>query len=437
VRGDKLVAKAAKEAASVIQRVIEEAEAVVRSVMAIASGALALAKKRLKEPEGERIIDVGLGDEEFRRRFNVAGWPLYFVYSVGDVEFGVVRARGVKAVAFVSGEKTLRIEILAEGVEGLAARVERVRALGGEWFRLATFEIDTENEDAQLIPRVEFSAQRLKVEPVLAKQLSALALTAAEEGGEYLESPDPTLHLLYALAVGEATVRVSRVVITEAGPVMHLESRTSAERINRLYEGVVSELEELGVGVVGVRELRRMAKSKAVEVIGEYAGEVKRIAEKAGSVEELRVKLIELFDKAARKAIDEYRRTGSEEALWRAVGAAVAKRFFAENVDDPVWWTLLLLSGGIVDVPNHIIGFAAKPVEAAEAVMYVFARAMGVPLEVRREGDGATLSREASRAAVERLFKRLEETRVGDVSVSQLLEAVAEWWASVARLRIR
>jgi len=71
--------------------------------------------------------------------------------------------------------------------------------------------------------------------------------------------------------------------------------------------------------------------------------------------------------------------------LRRAVGAIVAKKFFAENVDDPVWWALLLLGDGVVKVRDHAIGFAAKPAEAAEAVMYAFARVMGVPLEVQRE----------------------------------------------------
>jgi len=51
---------------------------------------------------------------------------------------------------------------------------------------------------------------------------------------------------------------------------------------------------------------------------------------KVKSVEELRKGLIELFDKAMREAAEEYRRTGSEEARWRTVGAVVAKRFFAE-----------------------------------------------------------------------------------------------------------
>ena len=188
------------------------------------------------------------------------------------------------------------------------------------------------------------------------------------------------------------------------------------------------ELAELGV-VVGLRELRLRAKSKAVEAIGEYAGEVKRVAREARGVEELRVRLVKLFDDVAKRAAEEYRRTRGEETLWRAVGAVVAKRFFAENVNDPVWWTVLLLGDGIVKVRGQELGFVAKPVEAAEAVMHIFARAMGVPLEVQREGVyNAMLSREASRAAVEKLFRRLEEARVGDAPAHQVLAAVAEWW---------
>jgi len=114
-----------------------------------------------------------------------------------------------------------------------------------------------------------------------------------------------------------------------------------------LYRDVAKELAELGVDV-GVMELRHKAKSKAVETIGEYAGEVKRIAREVKSVEELRVGLADLFDDALRRAADEYQRAGGEEARWSAVGAAVAKKLFAENVDDPIWWTLLLLGDGVV-----------------------------------------------------------------------------------------
>jgi len=424
--GDEKVARAAGEAALAIWRVVEEAGIVVRPVVAIASRALVEVEKRLaEEPNWERLVEVGLADDEFKRAFNVAGRPLYFVYSVGDVEFGAVRARGVRAVAFVSGAKTLRIEVLAEGVEGLAA--ERVKALGGEWLRLATFQIETETGVVQLVPRVEVSAS-VEVEPALAKQLSALVLTDAGKGGRYLGSPDPALHLFYALAVGEAEVRAARVVFTVVGPTLQLESRAPPERVNWLYKEVRRELEKLGVKVE-VWKHRRMAKSVAVEIIGEYAGEVMRIAREARSVEEPRARLVELFDRVMREAAEEYWRTGSKEALRRAVGAIVAKRFFAENVDDPVWWALLLLGDGIVNVRNHIIGFAAKPAEAAEAVMYVFARVMGVPLEVKREGEKAILSREASRAAVEKLFRQLKDARMG--SVHQLLAAVADWWLRV------
>jgi len=248
---------------------------------------------------------VGLAGEEFKTAFNVAGdkRPLYFVYTVDDVEYGAVRARGVKAVASVSGERVLRIEILAENVKGLAAEAERVKALGGEWFRLATFEIDVESGLVRLTPRVEVSVQ-VRVEPVLAKQLSALVLTDAGTGGR-LGSPDPTLHLLYALAVGEAVVKVSKVVFTEAGPTLHLESRAPPERVNWLYEDVRRELAELGVDM-GVREIRQWAKSASVEVIGEYAGEVKRIAREARGVEELRNELVKLFDGIAKKAAEEH-----------------------------------------------------------------------------------------------------------------------------------
>jgi len=429
------VARAAGEAASAIRRFVEEAKAAVRPVVAIASKALVEVGKRLaNEREWERFVDVGLADAEFMITFNVAGRPLYFVYTAGDVEFGAVKAKGVKAVAFVSGEKMLRFEILAEGVEGLAAEAKRVKALGREWVRLATFEIDVGSGIVRLYPRVDVSAS-VVAEPVLAKQLPALVLTDAGMGGEFLGSPDPTFHLLYALAVGEAVVKVREVVFTEVGPTLHLESRTSAKRINQLYGKVLSELKKLGV-VVGVEKLRRMAKSAAVEAIGEYAGEVKRIVKEVESVEELRVKLIELFDKAMREAAVKYKeakdKREKKEALRRAVGAAFAKKFFAENVDDPVWWTLLLLGDGVVFVRNHVIGFAAKPVEAAEAVMYVFARVMGVSPEVQRLGkSAAVLSREASRAAVERLFKRLEEAKIGNAPASQLLTAVAEWWLDV------
>ena len=419
--GDEKVAKAAVEAASAIQRVVEKAWAAVRPVVAIASRALANATLA---PEL-----VGLADEEFRRAFNVAGdrRPLYFVYSVGDVEYGAVKARCVRAVAFVSGEKMLRIEILAEGVKGLAT--ERVRTWGREWFKLATFHIETESGVVQLTPRVGTSAQ-LSIEPLLAERLSALVLTDVGAGGVYLGSPDPILHLLYALAVGEAVVKVRGVMFTEAGPTLHLESRAPAERVNHLYRCVARELGKVEVEM-GVREFRQWAKSKAVEVIGEYAGEAKRIAKEAKSVEELRDKLVQLFDRVMRKAADEYQLTRSEKALWRVVGAAAAKKFFAENVEDPVWWTLLLLGDGVVRPRDHAIGFAAKPAEAAEAVMHVFARVMGVPLEVQREGKDAVLTRGASRAAVERLFKRLEETKIGNVSALHLLAVVAEWWLGV------
>jgi len=66
-----------------------------------------------------------------------------------------------------------------------------------------------------------------------------------------------------------------------------------------------------------------------------------------------------------------------KETLRRAVGAVVAKKFFAENVDDPVWWALLLLGDGVVRPRGQELGFSAEPGEAAEAVMYVFARVMG------------------------------------------------------------
>jgi len=82
----------------------------------------------------------------------------------------------------------------------------------------------------RLIPRVEISA-RVVVEPVLAKQLSALALTDAGKGGVYLGSPDPVLHLFHALAVGEAEVRVASVGFTEAGPTLTLLSTTPTERM--------------------------------------------------------------------------------------------------------------------------------------------------------------------------------------------------------------
>jgi len=425
--GDEKIAKAAREAASAIRCVVEKAWATVRPVVAIASRALAKAKPA---PE-----TVGLADEEFRRAFNIAGdkRPLYFVYSVGVVEFGAVRARGVRAVAFMGGKKTLRIEVLAEGVEGLA-KVEKVRTLGREWVRLATFEMEAESGLVQLIPRVEISAQ-VKVDVKEAERralawLAALALTDAEKGGERLGSPDPMLHLLYTLAVGEAVVRVKRVMFTETGPTLQLETKASAKRVNWLYEDVVRELDEAGV-VVGVRELRLRAKSAAVEVIGEYAGEVKKIAREARGVEELRVKLVQLFDEAMKKAADEYRRTRSEEALWRAVGATVAKKFFAENVDDPVWWTSLLLGDGVIRPRDQELGFSAVPTEAAEAVMHVFARVMGVPLEVQRGKGTAVLTRGASRAAVEKLFRRLEEAKIGGASAIHFLTAVAEWWLGV------
>jgi len=421
--GDEKIARAAGEAASAIQRVVEEAWVAVRPAVAIASRALA---KAVLAPE-----QVGLADEEFKRAFNVARKerPLYFVYSVGDVEYGAVKAKGVRAVAFVSGKRTLRIEVLAEGVERLATEAERVKALGGEWVRLATFDIDVQSGLVQLIPHVETSMQ-VMAEPILAKRLSALALTDAGMGGERLGSPDPTLHLLYALAVGEAVVKVKEVVFTEAGPTLQLVSTTPAERVNWLYEEVRRELGELGVEV-GVKELRRMTKASTVGAISEYASEVKRIARETRGVEELRVRLVQLFDDVAEKAAEEYRHTGSEEALRRVVGAVVAKKFFAENMDDPVWWTLLILGDGVVRVRGHAIGFAAKPAEAAEAVMHVFARVMGVPLEVQREGECAVLSRGASRAAVERLFKRLEEAKVGDAPALQFFTTVTEWWLGI------
>jgi len=178
-----------------------------------------------------------------------------------------------------------------------------------------------------------------------------------------------------------------------------------------------------------VKELRRMAKSKAVKAIGEVLGKVEGAAGRG--VEELRVKLVQLFDDVAKKAAEEYRRTRSKEARWRAVGAVVAKKFFAENVDDPVWWALLLLGDGIVRLRDQELGFSSVPAEAAEVVMHIFARVMDVSPNMRREKNAATLSREVSRAAVEKLFKRLEEARVGDAPASQLLTAVAEWWLGV------
>jgi len=434
--GNEKIAKAAAEAASAIRRVVEGAWAAVRPAVAIASRALAKIEGRLAEERGwERLIDVGLADAEFKVAFNVAGRPLYFVYSVGDVEYGAVKARGVKAVAFVSGTKTLRIEILAEGVEGLAAK-ERVKALGGEWVRLATFQIETESGVVQLIPRVETSVQVKadvgETERRALAWLAALALTDAGKGGKYLESPDPTFHFFYTLAMGETEVRVARVVFTEAGPTLHLEARASAAtRVDKLLEEVRGELASKGLRPPDMDTLRKRAKSKAVEIVGKYAEEVKRIAREARGVEELRVKLVKLFDDALRRAADDYRRAGGEEALWRAVGAAVAKKFFAENVDDPVWWALLLLGDGVVRVRNQELGFSAVPTEAAEAVMHVFTRVMGVPLEVQRGKGAAVLSRDASRAAVEELFKRLEEARVGNAPAHQLLTAVAEWWLGV------
>jgi len=50
---------------------------------------------------------------------------------------------------------------------------------------------------------------------------------------------------------------------------------------------------------------------------------------------------------------------------------------------------------------------------------------------VARGRNHAYLSRDASRAAVEKLFKLLEETRVGNTSVSQLLTVMAEWWLGI------
>ena len=129
--GDEKIAKAAEEAASAIRRVVEGAWAAVRPAVAIASRALAEVGKRLAEGrEWERVIDVGLADAEFKGAFNAAGRPLYFVYPVGDVEFGAVKARGMRAVAFVSGKKALRIEILAEGVEGLGRRGRKSEDVG-------------------------------------------------------------------------------------------------------------------------------------------------------------------------------------------------------------------------------------------------------------------------------------------------------------------
>jgi len=209
-------------------------------------------------------------------------------------------------------------------------------------------------------------------------------------GGGRLGSPDLILHLLYALAVGEAAVRVARVVFTEAGPTLHLESRAPAERVNQLYEEVARELGELGVDV-GVKELRRIAKTAAVEMIGEFFGKVKGAARKGAG--DRRAELVEALDKAVERAAEKYKEAKAqgekekmEKALRRAVGAVVAKKFFAKNVEDPVWWALVLLGDGVVRVRNHVLGFTAKPAEAGEVMMYVFARVMGVPLAVQREG---------------------------------------------------
>jgi len=229
------------------------------------------------------------------------------------------------------------------------------------------------------------------------------------------------------------TVRVARVVFTEAGPTLQLESKAPTERVNWLYDEVVKELERLGVDV-GLKELRRMAKSKAVRVIGEVLGKVEGAAGRG--VEELRNMLFQHFDEVAREAAVKYKEAKDEkekeEARWRAVGAVIAKKFFAENVDDPVWWTLLLLGDGVVRPRGQELGFSAVPTEAAEAVMHIFARAMGVPLDMQRLGkSAAVLSRGASREAVEALFKRLEEAKIGDTPASQFLATVAKWWLGV------
>jgi len=146
----------------------------------------------------------------------------------------------------------------------------------------------------ELIPHASVSV-RVSVEPVLARRLTALALTDAGWGGRELSSPVPTLHLLYALAVGEVEIRVKNVAFTEAGPVVSFVSKALAQTyVDKLLEEVRQELKEAGVEV-GITKLRQWAKAAAIEVVGEYAKDVKRIVVGAKSLEVLRGSLAQRF----------------------------------------------------------------------------------------------------------------------------------------------
>mgnify|MGYP001772561454 CR=1 FL=1 len=56
-----------------------------------------------------------------------------------------------------------------------------------------------------------------------------------------------------------------------------------------------------------MKELRRTAKATAIEAIGEALGEVEGAAKRG--VEELRAKLMKLFDRVMRKAAEKHWRT--------------------------------------------------------------------------------------------------------------------------------
>jgi len=433
-------AEGVKGAVSAIQRVLEGAWISVRPIATIA--ARALGKEWIPEPtDTTQGWYVHIGREEFAKAFNVRGRRgvvAYLLYSVGDVEFGCVMARNVKAVAFVGRKKTLRVELLASVVEGLPAnaRVESVSLRDGEWVRLATLYIDVESGLMHLIPHVEVSEQ-VGVKPVLGERLTALALTDTGRGGRVLDSPDPALHLFYALAVGDVEVRVIGVTFTEAGPTVHFISRAlSLTHVDKLLEEVRRELWAAGLPAPGINELRRSAKTAVVETIGKHVGDIKRVAKEARDSTELRYKLTELFDLVIRKAVEDYKKVRDEEergkALWETVRTTMARKFFAENVEDPVWWTLLLLGDGVVSISHQRLGFVAKPGEVAETLLYVLAKALGVPPVVKRGGKYyAYFDRDTSRMAIERLFRSLKEMKIGGMSALWLFTVAAEWWLRV------
>jgi len=127
------------------------------------------------------------------------------------------------------------------------------------------------------------------------------------------------------------------------------------------------------------------------ETMRKLYNDIMRVADKAAEVG--KVKGVEAGRRALVEGLKHLFEEKEREALsagrhYDALAIAVAGRLMVGIVDSPREWLSLLVGGGVVDIPNKMLGFSTKYGEVAEAVLRLLAvwvGAYGAEIRVRKE----------------------------------------------------